>query len=156
MQHTSEGDSRAVLYVRSELPPPARERAQTMERRLDDLEARGTLEAVDRESWEKRVPIADCASGVRDTYLALEAWASEAGASLTPFFQTRECYTRDGSTTCDWLVVPAVCLAIYEAGEVTAVYPHARGDETVTVEEGIDALDAGAPAEGSPAVLPAD
>lgn len=156
MHAEREGETGAVLFVRTELPPPARDRAGSMERRLDGLETRGILEFVDRKSWEKRVPVADCAADLRDTYLALEAWATETGVRLSPFFQTRECYTRDGRDTTDWLVVPAVCLALYEDDEVTAVYPHARGDETRTVEDGIDAIAAADTVEQRPAVLPAD
>ncbi len=156
MQANREGDRRAVLFVREELAPPARERVRSVERRLDDLEARGTLEAVDVAHWAKRVPVAECANGTRETYLNFEAWATDAGARLTPSFQTRECYTRDGSGTTDWLVVPTMCLAVYEAGDLAAVYPHARGDETATVEDGLEAVGAETPVVDRPAVLPAD
>ena len=156
MQSNREGERRAALFVRNELPPPAREQARAVQRRLDDLATRGILDAVDVEFWEKRVPIADCAPAVRDTYLAFEAWATDAGARLTPFFQTRECYTRDGAETCDWLVVPTMCLAVYEAGDLAAVYPHARGDETAAVRDGLDAIGAESSPVGRPATLPAD
>ena len=156
MQREREGAISATLLVRNDLPPPALERARSMETRLDDLESRGILEVVRRTSWEKRVPIADCDAGVRDTYLSFEAWATDAGARLTPFFQTRECYTRDGSDTTDWLVVPAVTLAVYEEGELAAVYPHASGEETRSVEDGLAVLEADPTPAGQPATLPAD
>jgi hypothetical protein len=156
MDSESEGETRAELYVRGELPPPARERAVHMERRLDDLEAGGTLEDLRRETWPKRVPVADCDGVVRDRYLAFRAWAAEAGARLQPFFGTRACYCTDGDGKENWLVLPAVCLAVYERDDLAAVYPHGVGDETHTVEDGLAAIAPGAGAGAEPATLPAD
>ena len=38
-------------------------------------------------------------------------------------------------------MTPAFCLAVYEDGTLSAVYPYADGAETHTVEDGVDALE---------------
>jgi hypothetical protein len=140
--HTTdrEGAVRAVLYERGELPPPAADRVDSVHERLETLAANDELASVDREEWVKRTPVDDCDGDLRDTYLSFTSWAENAGASLTPFFQTRECYSPDEGAHTDWLVMPAFCLALYEDDSVSAVYPHAEGSETYTVEDGLQAL----------------
>ncbi len=146
------GEVRAELYVRTELPPPAREQASAVETQLATLAERDVLESVDRHDWDKRVPVDACAGSVRDTYLTLTAWADDRGVRLTPFFEIRECYSADNGGFTDWLVVPALCLVVYEDDQVRAVYPHADSD-THTVEDGLQALvgDFAGTAEGVPA-----
>jgi hypothetical protein len=41
----------------------------------------------------------------------------------------------------DWLVTPAICLAVYEDDELSVVYPHTDGPETYTVENGLEMLE---------------
>ncbi|MHB9286224.1 HTH domain-containing protein [Halobacteriales archaeon Cl-PHB] len=138
MQPTKrEGELAVELFVRSELPPPARERADEVTARLAELEAAGEIDAVATRTWDKRVPVGNCDPEVRDTYLSFTRWANEEGRSLRPFFQTREHYSKAHGERVDWLVMPAFCLAIYEGEQLSAVYPHADGPETRTVEDGL-------------------
>jgi hypothetical protein len=106
-------------------------------RRLAD---RGVLAAVEREEWASRVPLSECGSAVRDTYLSFTAWADEAGVSLTPFFSTRECYGTGEDEPTDFLVFPALCLAVYDDDQLVAVYPHEEAGTVRTVQDGLDAL----------------
>lgn len=131
---------RAHLYVRSELPPPAREQCDAVESRLARLVDCGALESVERNEWQKRVPVEACDGAVRDIYLSATAWADEQGVRLTPFFEIRECYSSAHGGLTDWLVVPALCLAVFEDEELTAVYPHADGPTTYSVDDGVDSL----------------
>ena len=135
-----EGSFEVVLYERSELPPPAAQRVDCVHERLTELQERGHIDAVQREEWVKRTPIDDCETGLRDTYLSFTSWAEEEGVSLTPFFQTRECFTPEEGEHTDWLVMPAFCLGIYGDDGVEAVYPHSEDTETHTVEDGLQAL----------------
>ncbi len=133
-----EGEVQVELFVRNELPPPARERADAVTARLEELDAAGELDGIQCHTWDKRVPVEDCDTAVRDTYLSFTQWANAAGVSLRPFFQTREHYSKAHGERIDWLVLPAFCLAIYEGDQLTAVYPHADGADTHTVEDGLD------------------
>lgn len=135
---TREGDVQVELFVRNELPPPARERADDVTAHLTELEAAGEIDAAGTRTWDKRVPVENCDAGVRDTYLSFTRWANEAGCSLQPFFQTREHYSKAHGERVDWLVMPAICLAVYEGETLSAVYPHADGPETWTVEDGLE------------------
>lgn len=139
--HTNEpeGDVEVVLYERRELPPPAADRADSVYSRLEGLEERDGVREVSRETWAKRVPVDSCDGDLRDTYLSFTAWAENNGARLTPFFQTRKCFSAEEGRHTDWLVLPAFCLGIYADG-VSAVYPHADESGTRTVEDGLQAL----------------
>jgi len=151
-----EGAIRVELFVRSELPAPAEERVSALEGRLAALESAGAVDAVDRTRWAKRVPVAECGTDLRDTYLRFRAWARGAGCSLQPFFGTRECYTPGESGTDDWLVLPAACLAVSVEGELRAVYPHRADGVTRDVEDGLAALADGADEESRRRTLAAD
>lgn len=136
-----ERGTRAVLYTRRELPPPAAEQSEMLYQRLRDLAETDVVDDIRRKSWEKRAPVDDCDRTLRDTYLSFSAWAQETGRSISPFFRTRECYSPEHGERTDWLVMPALCLAVYDGDELTAVYPHTEGDETKTVEDGVDELE---------------
>lgn len=141
--HTTEteGAVHAALYSRDELPPPADAQVEEMSTRLDRLVSRGHLDEFDRSTWVKRTPVDDCDRSLRDLYLSFTAWANEHDRTLVPFFQTRECYSADTSGRENWLVLPAMCLAVYEEGQLTAVYPHHDGEKTYTVEDGVAVLE---------------
>lgn len=150
-----DGPVTATLSVREELPRPSEERSVTVRAELQSLLDEGSLDELSTHEWPKRVPIDDCESPVRDTYLAYATWADAAGVSLAPFFATRECYSAEAGTHTNWLVVPAFALAIRVDGDLAAVYPHSDGSETASVEDGIDLLRAGDVASASPLVLDA-
>jgi hypothetical protein len=135
-----EGAVEVVLYERSELPPPAEDRADAVHERLVELEERGHVDAVSREKWVKRMPIDDCDDELQDTYLSFTSWADEEGVRLTPFFQTRKCFSPAAGEHTDWLVMPAFCLGVYDESGVAAVYPHNDDTESKTVEDGLQAL----------------
>ena len=156
--HTSEreGGIRVELYERRELPPPAQTQVDEVHHQLDALADQGTIAAVERAEWVKRTPVDDCNHELRDTYLSFTTWARESGTRLTPFFQTRECFTPDEGEHTDWLVLPAFCLAVYEGDTLSAVYPHADEQGTRTVQDGVQALLVEDPEDGAPKTVAAD
>lgn len=132
------------LYGRETLPPPAATRRERLEARLTDLSSEGALAGFDVSTWPKRVPHDgddDADAAVRDRYLAFTAWAVEQGVRLTPFFDTRECYSMATGERGEWVVLPALCLAVYEDGDLAAVYPHADGDTYRSVQSGLRSLE---------------
>lgn len=129
------------LYARETLPSPARSRCERVEARLADLSADGEIASFDVATWPKRIPCrGDADPAVRDRYLAFEAWASECGVRLTPFFGTRECYSASTGERGDWVVLPVLCLAVYGDDGLDAVYPHADGGTCRSVVDGLDSL----------------
>lgn len=135
------GDMRSVLFTRDDLPTPARKRRDAVVQQLRRLEARGDIGALDVVDWAKRVPVA-VSSAQCDRHEAFSAWADAAGVRLTPFFDTRVCYCTETGRKREELVLPALCLAVYEDGELSTVAPHADGGRSVSVEDIIDGLDA--------------
>ena len=146
----------ATLYVREDLPRPARERAGAVRSTLRALASDDALATVECTRWPNRVPIDGCDRDVRDVYLEFTAWAREREASLAPFFAIRQCYSPEAGSHTDWLVVPAFAMAVHADGDLVAVYPHKRGSETVTVEDGIAGLRSLSPAGSSTDREPSD
>lgn len=150
--------TRAELYVRGGLPKPVRQCRRTSERRLAELTASGILEEVSVSSWAKRVPIDRGDTLERTCYDAFSAWADDEGVRLRPFFDTRECYSTKTGEKRQELVVPALCLALYDEDDaLVCVAPHADETSTVTIADCLDWLhDVADDDEATAAVEPAD
>ncbi|QLH83523.1 HTH domain-containing protein [Halosimplex pelagicum] len=153
------GDRRVVLSLRETLPEPAARQRDRLAERLRELEAAGQVDSFEVTTCPKRIRREDPADvAARDRYLAFSRWARDRGARLRPFFATRECYAADTGELCDWLVFPAITLAVYDDGDLVAVYPHAVGEEYRSVADGLSALagDSGDPVGDRAPVAPAD
>ncbi|WP_415381764.1 HTH domain-containing protein [Halosimplex sp. TS25] len=135
------GDRRAELYVRETLPAPAARQRARLRDRLRAFEAEGRVDGFDVFDCPKRIRCENPADvDARDRYLAFTRWARERGLSLAPPFQTRECYAMDTGEKSEWLVFPAISLAVYDDGDLVAVYPHADGETYRSVADGLSAL----------------
>jgi len=134
---------RAELFVRSDLPWPSKKRHSAVERRLQELQCAGAIDEYDTTIWEKRVPVTgeDCEE--RNRYDEFRGWATEAGACLAPFFDTRLCYSMHTGEKRQELVMPALCLALYEDDELVQVAPFASGSMTHSIEDCLDDLESG-------------
>ena len=151
--------TRAELFVRSDLPTPARQCRQTTLTRLEDLVASGVLEEFSVTSWAKRVPIdagADLGQFERDRFNAFTTWAREAGVQLSPFFATRECYSSTTGDRQTQLVLPALCVALYDDEELVAVVPHADENGSASVGDCLHSLEAPVDDDRSVALTMAD
>lgn len=133
-------ERQATLYTRGALPRPAMAQRNAVVEELDALVADGALSAVDVVNWAKRVPVD--AKGTREHVLveAFREWAEGEGVSLAPCFETRECYgVRSGEIRTE-LVLPVLCLTVFEDGELVEVAPRETRDGVVTVGESIAGL----------------
>ncbi|EMA01963.1 hypothetical protein SAMN05443574_10419 [Haloarcula vallismortis] len=129
------GGRRASLFVRSDLPAPSQKRCTAIERELQELVCRGVLDDTETVEWEKRVPLQGPCNGTeRDLYNDFAEWAREAGVCLAPFFDTRLCYSSETGEKRRELVMPAVCLAVYEDDKLVQVAPFADAGRTESVE----------------------
>ncbi|MBX0303148.1 HTH domain-containing protein [Haloarcula salinisoli] len=134
---------RAELFVRADLPTPSEHRRVAVENRLQELQCAGVIDGFETTVWEKRVPVGDEDCPERTRYEEFRDWATEAGASLSPFFDTRLCYSWQTAEKRTELVMPALCLACYEDDELVQVAPFARGGTPHSIEECLDDLEAG-------------
>jgi hypothetical protein len=135
------GERRAVLYVRSDLPAPSEKRRTAVETQLQELTCKGVLDESETRAWKKRVPVESggpCRE--RDLYNEFADWARDAGVCLAPFFDTRRCYSTETGDRQKELVLPALCLTVYEDGELVQVAPFASGGRTESVEDCLDRL----------------
>ena len=134
---------RGELFVRADLPTPSERRRRAVENRLQRLQCADVIERFETTVWEKRVPVADEDCQERTRYEEFRDWAAEAGATLSPFFDTRRCYSWETAEKRTDLVMPALCLALYEDDELVQVAPFARGGTPHSIEECLDDLEAG-------------
>jgi hypothetical protein len=134
--------TRVELLARAELPTPAAGQRDHLVDRLADLASDGVLAEFDVSAWPKRMRRDGTADATtRDRYLAFSAWARDRSVRLTPFFGTRECYSMETGERGEWVVLPVLCLAIHEDGDLAAVYPHADGDTYRSVLSGVKSLE---------------
>jgi hypothetical protein len=140
----------AVLWLRTLAPYGVGEIQAEVVDRLERLEADGRIDDLDVDVWGKSTELvrtADRDSGdVRETVAEFERWASENDRTLRPAFG-RHGVDADGDGR---VVLPLLCLAVYEAKTVRAVYPHVDGEDVYTIH-GIEALESRSPKEGSSA-----
>ena len=134
---------RAELFVRADLPTQSETRRATVENRLQELQCAGAIDATGTTVWEKRVPVASEGCLEKARHQEFLDWAIEAGATLSPFFDTRLCHSWETGEKRTELVMPALCLAVYEDDELIQVAPFARGGTSHSIEECLDDLEAG-------------
>lgn len=135
------GTRRAELFVRGSLPTPSRKRRAAVEAELEELERQGAFDETSTTVWQKRVPIEQCGNRKeRELYNEFAAWAREEGISLAPFFDTRMCYSMQTGEKREELVMPAMCVAIYEDGALERLAPYADSGGPTSVEECLTAL----------------
>jgi hypothetical protein len=79
------------------------------------------------ESWEK--------------YRQFEHWASSGGYDLEPGFRRYKRSSLVSSDSCEPVVVPVLCLAVYADTELQAVFPCSTQNQVWTVEDGLALLD---------------
>jgi len=143
MEMTGHGNGagiRVESYARSSLPRVAERRRATVEQRLEGLVGAGHVTALDTATWEKKVPL-DEPSPERRRYEAFESWADDVGVSLQPFFDTRDCYSMETGERGEWLVLPALCVAIYREDRLQTVYPHSTPQGARTVLDCLTAIE---------------
>ena len=131
----------AELFVRSDVPRPAEARRTAVADSLRTLAAEGALGSVTVRSWEKRVPVAGPSERLeRRRFDEFAAWASDNDASLTPFFDTRECYSATTGDRETQLVLPVLCLAVYADDDLTRLAPVRTPNGAESVEDCLAAL----------------
>lgn len=151
------------LYVRSLAPYGSTAQLEGVLDRLDRLEETGTVARYSVEVWGRQVrPATDAPAAVptdvHDRLAAFRSWADSNGASLDPFFETKEVrvsFTDEAYTVVD---LPVMALAEYRGDELAFVAPCVDGGATYAVADRLDALEAESrpdpPAAGTAAGAP--
>lgn len=113
---------------------------------LRSCESDGRVDGVVLRSWpdEVTLPPGDPDRDVHERFESFRTWADRAGVDVQPPFETRTRKSLVTGAETDLLVLPLICLALYDdAGGIVGVYPHSADGETYTVEDAIARLRAG-------------
>lgn len=139
--------TRLELYVRSLSASEARTEQETVVEQLATLVERDLIDEYSVEVWGKEL----CPTGVMaqtepgratlELVSEFQAWAEEAGYSLTPFFE-RSTVHRSLTHEESLLVIrlPVMTLAAYQDGELTFVAPCREGETVYSVRNILDEL----------------
>jgi hypothetical protein len=140
--HQTPARTRVELFARSSLPSVAAQRRDTVTRRLEQLADVGHVSTVSVHTWQKKVPVeGDALENV--LYETFSEWATDVGIGLEPFFDTRECFSRQTGERGTKLVLPAISLAVYRDDDLQSVYPHSTPTGARTVMDCLNALESG-------------
>lgn len=134
---------RVDVFLRGSVPFDARARQLVILARLQALRARGLIDEVRIDTWANRITDSQAETELARTALAgFERWATAHHASLTPGFQSHECYSGFTGQRFRTTVFPVVCLAVYDDERLVAVYPHSTESGCVTALDGLALLEA--------------
>lgn len=143
--HATPGTISVELFVRSLSPRGAQTSLDATVERLHALDRRGTIEGFSLTVWGDRLrrESADNTAvgrAVLDRIERFEAWADR--HDLSSCFERRDVRsTITGDRHTD-IVLPVLCIAVYENDRLGCVAPwmSADGDRTHTIEDCIDAI----------------
>lgn len=146
----------AVLRLRTLAPHGINETQIEVVGRLRRLEADGRIADLDVDVWGASMGMIHTTdrglSGVRETVAEFERWADENDRTLRPAFGRRTVHGSEETRA----VLPLLCLAVYRAGELRAVYPHVEDETVHTIHDGLDALESAASRTGSTSIRPSE
>lgn len=134
----------AELWLRMN-PDGVYEPQRKAREQVDELVSAGVLEAAAVSDCCTCTPL-DVDRGQSDTlaaFEAFEAWADRTDVDLAPAFDRRTRSPLLSEATHEVVVFPVVCLALYDANDLRAVFPCVDGDDVYTVQDCLDALSDG-------------
>lgn len=143
IQNTTQGSNLTVqVYVR---PGLLLESLDAKLEALQRLETTDVIDAVTVQAWPDTVPLTDTTphTEVVDLFNRFTLWADQHDRSITPPFTVRTQSTIGSDDSRRVLTTPMMCLAVYSGQMLTAVYPHADGDDHYSATDAIAALRTG-------------
>jgi DNA-binding Lrp family transcriptional regulator len=131
---------RVAFYVRGDMFG-ANDQQNAVVNRLRELDAADLIEGYEVYVWNSRVELSGAETQPDVTvYREFSSWADAAGVDIDPFFTVRERESFVDGTARE-LILPVMCLAVRDDGELRTVAPHRNGSETNTVQDCLDALE---------------
>lgn len=139
--HDQSVDTTLVSHARTPLVfDPVEERVE----RAQALEGGDLVDTVVVRSWPETVRLDDDGPHreVVEEFRRFEEWADRRGVTVRPPFETRTRASMVEDDGVEVLVTPVLCLALYREERLVSVFPHADGEESYTVEDALDRLEA--------------
>lgn len=139
---------RIEMWTRDLAPYGATNVQETVWERLQQLKEEGAITDISINAWGGRIDAAamaaieGCVPPAREVVDTFTTWASEREYSLQPAFETREVGLLVSEETREVIVPPIICLAVYDADELHAVFPYSDGEAVHSVGDGLDLLEA--------------
>ncbi len=145
---TSSRSRRVELRVRERIPASVADVVDDVVDRLRRLEGDGEITALRVETWGRQCEtdaVASADTAVASTVAEFRSWADRNGYTLRPAFDRRDVSSMVARTSRSELVVPMICLAVYEDDELQCVAPCSDGDDVFTAADCLAALESDAP-----------
>lgn len=143
---TASEQRRATLFTRIQPAAGLESRKETAVERLDRLERTGAIGGYEVLAWGRAMRVGGPLCETRycrdllDHVEALDSWLDDDGSDCDAF-ERRRVDRPIVDEHYDVITLPAMCLAVYESGELTAVYPRRDGDRLASVADGLESLD---------------
>jgi hypothetical protein len=138
-------DTVVELYTRAGGPDVWNHQRRTLDA-LDRLEQEGVVDEVSHDVWAETVPLAGRMSETTfhrrtvERVREFEDWAIRRDRHVSLPFDREERSSEFTGEHHHLLRVPAVCLAVYENGDLVGVFPRQEHGETVTVDDLVETL----------------
>lgn len=137
-----------TLFVRADPELGCERQKQAAIEQLETLAAEGRIAGYDVHVWTKAIRLRGPLEGtayyrrVIEHIETFQQWADHEPVRLSPAFklQTVDCEITD--ETYRVLSLPSICIAVYEDGELCAVYPHSTDETQRTASSCLNELEA--------------
>ncbi|WP_265110639.1 HTH domain-containing protein [Halosolutus halophilus] len=129
---------RVTVWMRGFAPTPDQ---RTLLDRLKGLRQEGALADVSLRIWGRQIAASpsvidgDDVERIRNRISEFESWASRNGYSLEPAFKRCEQTSMVSDERTEVVVLPTICLALYDADRLVGVFPCSDSDRTTTVHD---------------------
>lgn len=150
---SSDSTPTVELYVRTLAPRAARDRLERVVARLEALESADTVGKFSVRVTGKAIPatpaetVTDYGAFLCNRVAVFKEWARRGGHSIDARFERRSVHSQFTGEDYDAIVWPDLVLAEYVDGDLRFVAPCEADDETVTIEDRLQALEAAEPVE---------
>lgn len=133
------------LYVRADAPIVGRRDAVID--RLKRLERTDRIVEFRIHPWPHAISLTLVkeieAGGIKEVVRSFETWADQHDHHITPSFDVRASHSAITGESDERLALPLMCLAAYTDGDLVGVVPASDGESVRTVEDALDAIEAG-------------
>lgn len=147
-ERTVEQGRTVDLYLRAEPQFGVEKQKETVIDRLSELEREGKIDGFHVYIWGREIrptgPLegTDYHQTVLTSLGEFEEWLRERGASVDQLFKRREIESNIVGEAYTVISLPMMCLAVYDDGELSGVYPCYDTDGTHTVGDCLSDLEA--------------